>query len=470
MRSNHFLMKKEALLFSLAFIIFVAIVSFGLGGCAQVGMPTGGPRDSTAPKLVNATPKLFETNFKDNKIVFTFDEYIVLDNVQKNLLVSPFPKKNPQVEYKLKTVTVKIKDTLLENTTYAINFGDAIKDNNEGNIFRDFTYVFSTGSKIDSLQISGDVKLAETGKTDSTIVAMLYKDTDDTTVQHRKPDYIARVNPKGKFRFRNLAPGTYKLYALKDNDGLKTYNSKTELFAFLDSAVVLKDSIAGIKMNAYAESKEEKKAGGSVKSLPEKKLKLTTSLDNNQQSILDSLKVISNRKIKSFDKEKFFLADTLFKKIEGTYLSLDSTGKIFTIFTPWKEDTKYNLFIDKTAITDTLNEQLTRNDTIAFKTKKEADYGHILLRFQNLDTATHPVLQFIKSDQLFKSVSITASTWSDNLFEPGEYELRILFDRNQNGKWDPGNYAERRQPETAITLDQKLTIKANWDNERDIKL
>lgn len=217
-------MKKEALLFSIVLLIYISIISIGLGGCAQVGMPTGGPRDSTAPKLLTANPALFQTNFQANKIVFTFNEYIVVDNIQKNLLVSPYPKKNPQVEYKLKTVTVKLKDTLLENTTYAINFGDAIRDNNEGNIFRDFTYVFSTGSRIDSLQVSGEVKLAETGKIDTTIIAMLYKDTDDTTVQHRKPDYVTRVNAKGNFRFRNLAAGTYKLYALKDNDGGKTYS------------------------------------------------------------------------------------------------------------------------------------------------------------------------------------------------------------------------------------------------------
>lgn len=470
MRSNHFLMKKEALLFSIVLLVYISIISIGLGGCAQVGMPTGGPRDSTAPKLLTANPALFQTNFQANKIVFTFDEYIVIDNIQKNLLVSPFPKKNPQVEYKLKTVTVKLKDTLLENTTYAINFGDAIRDNNEGNIFRDFTYVFSTGSRIDSLQVSGEVKLAETGKIDTTIIAMLYKDTDDTTVQHRKPDYVTRVNAKGNFRFRNLAAGTYKLYALKDNDGGKTYNTKAELFAFNDSVIVLKDSVNGIKMFAYSETKEEKKGAASVKSLPEKKLKVTTSLENNQQGILDSLKIIFNRKIKSYDQEKFLLTDTLFNKIATTHFSIDSAGKIFTIYTPWKEDTKYNLLIDKTAITDTLNDQLTKTDTIAFKTKKEADYGHVLLRFLNLDTASHPVLQFVQNDQVYKSVPITAATWSDKLFEPGEYELRILFDRNRNGKWDPGNYAEKRQPETAITLDQKLTIKANWDNERDIKL
>jgi hypothetical protein len=456
--------------FAAAAVFF--IISLTIGGCAQVGIPTGGPKDSIPPVLISAVPKLYQTNFTGDKITFTFDEYINLDDIQKNLLVSPYPKVNPQVNFKLKTVTVKLKDTLLANTTYAINFGNAIKDNNEGNPYKNFTYVFSTGSTVDSLKLSGQIILAENGKKDSTMIALLYRDSDDTTVQHRKPNYVARCDSAGKFTFTNLSEGTYKIYGLKDNDGGKTYNSKIETFAFLDHDIKLTDSdnVSPVILYAYAEEKDNRKKGTVIKTLPEKKLKYTTSLSTFTQGLLDSLVITFNRPVKTFDAQKITLTDSSLNKIEGSTITLDSTKKIFSIKTKWAEDFSYRLILDKTAVTDTLGDQLTKSDTIKFKSKKIADYGSLVIRFTNIDLQTHPVLQFIKGEELFKSVPITTTAWSDKLFEPGEYELRILFDSNNNGKWDPGNYKLKLQPEKAITVDKKLNIRANWDNERDVKL
>ncbi|MEO7766062.1 MAG: Ig-like domain-containing domain, partial [Ferruginibacter sp.] len=232
MKISHFLYFA----LSVAAIYFISITGTG---CAQIGSPTGGPRDSLPPVLISANPKLFTTNFSANKITLSFNEYVDVQDIQDNVLVSPFPKVNPTVEFKLRTVTVKLKDTLRPNTTYAINFGNAIRDNNEGNPFRNFTYVFSTGKTIDSLQAGGKVIIAETGKEDSTIIALLYRNVDDSAVQKRKPDYVAKLDSTGNFMFRNLSEGKYKIYALKDGDGGKTYNSKIELFAFADSEIVV---------------------------------------------------------------------------------------------------------------------------------------------------------------------------------------------------------------------------------------
>lgn len=463
-------MVSKGFFYSFSALAVFCIISWMIGGCAQVGMPTGGPRDSLPPVLVSAVPKLYQTNFTGDKIVFTFNEYIDVADIQKNLLVSPYPKVNPQVSFKLRTVTVKLKDTLLENTTYAINFGNAIKDNNEGNPYRNFTYVFSTGNTVDSLTFSGQIILAENGKKDSTMVALLYRSADDTTVQHRKPDYIARCDSAGKFTFTNLSQGNYKVYGLKDNDGGKTYNSKTETFAFLDHEISVTDSVSPVTLYAYAEEKDNKKKGTVTKSLLEKKLRYTTSLGTFTQGLIDDLLITFNRPIKTFDAQKIILTDSLLKKIEGSTISLDSTKKIFTIKANWTEDIGYRLIMDKAVVTDTLGDQLTKSDTIKFKSKKIADYGSILIRFANMDVKKHPVLQFVKGEEVFKSVPITGATWNDKMFEPGEYELRILFDDNNNGKWDPGNYKLKLQPELAITIDRKLNIRANWDNERDVKL
>ena len=137
-------------------IIFAALLS----SCGQQVPPTGGPRDSIPPKLVAALPEYGAKNFKGNKITLVFDEYITLENPYEKLTYSPTPKINPNAEGKLKTITVKLKDTLEENTTYSIDFGEAIKDINENNILKDFTYTFSTGAYIDSAYLTGKVIIA----------------------------------------------------------------------------------------------------------------------------------------------------------------------------------------------------------------------------------------------------------------------------------------------------------------------
>lgn len=466
MRISHFL-------YFITVVLIACFISFLVTGCAQIGAPTGGPRDSIPPELVSATPKLLSTNFNGNKITLVFNEYVDVKDVQTNVLVSPYPKTNPQVDFKLKTVTVKLKDTLLANTTYAINFGNAIQDNNEGNPFRNFTYVFSTGNTIDSLQLGGQVIIAETGKKDSTIIAMLYRNVDDSAVQKRKPNYIAKLDSSGNFKFTNLSAGSYKVYALKDGDGGKTYNSKIELFGFADKEVIVSDSSAPITLYAFEEEKDIKKtpvtATPKTGAQADKKLKYTSSLSSNEQDLLTNLLLTVNHPLKTFDPRKIILTDTNYNKIIST-ITLDSTQKIIQINAKWIEENHYRLLVSKDAFSDSTGTELAKSDTIKFTTKKTADYGSIVLRFSNLILADRPVLQFVKDQEIYRSVAITGTIWSDKLFPPGDYELRILFDTNNNGKWDPGNYGQKLQPEKAITLDTKLNIKANWDNERDVKL
>src|SRR5690606_11355640 len=130
---------------------------------------------------------------------------------QQNLLVSPVPKITPTVESKLREVTVTLRDTLEENTTYSLNFGDAIKDVNEGNPVRNFTYIFTTGSRLDSLSITGNVLLAESGKVDTTLIVVLQTDYADSALRER-PRYVAKLDSRGYFRFGNLPAATYALY------------------------------------------------------------------------------------------------------------------------------------------------------------------------------------------------------------------------------------------------------------------
>ena len=465
-------MKIKNLFYIPAVLLLAYIISITGTGCAQIGAPTGGPRDSLAPVLVTASPKLLATNFTGNKITLIFDEYINVLEVQKNVLVSPYPKTFPIIDFKLKSVTIKLKDTLLENTTYAINFGNAIVDNNEGNPFKEFTYVFSTGKMIDSLKLSGTVLMAETGKPDSTLQALLYRNGNDSSVEKRKPDYIAKINSDGRFTFTNLSNGRYKIYALKDGDGGKTYNSKIESFAFANADIIVSAKNDSVHLFAYEEEKEKKKLPSpTARTAADKKFKYTTSVNKTTpQELLKNLEIRFNNTLKNFDTNKIMLTDTNANRIEGIRYLIDSTRKLVSIKYKWPPENAYRLIINKDAVSDSANNILAKNDTISFTSKKESDYGAILLRFLKLDLSRHPVIQFLKSGEIVKSIPVTSAVWSDKLFDPGEYELRILYDTNNNGIWDPGNYAKKIQPEKATTLDQKLTIKPNWDNERDIEL
>lgn len=443
-----------------------------LSGCAQIGAPTGGPKDTLAPQLVNANPKLKSVNVTANKISLTFNEYIEVKDAFNNVLVSPLPKNIPIVDYKLKTVTVRLKDTLQPNTTYSINFGNAIVDINEGNALNNFTYIFSTGNTIDSLQLKGKIFMAETGKVDSTLMVMLYRNAPDSAVEKRRPDYVGRISGDGSFTFTNLPAGQFKLYALKDGDGSKTYNIKTELFAFADAAITVSDTTPSTTLYAYSELKDTRNTKPDVAPVPanDKRLRYTTSLANGFQDLLGSLTVSMNKPLKAFNNGFITLTDTNYNAINGVAITPDSAQKNLVVTNKWTPGAVYYLLINNKLGEDSTGTQLTKSDTVRFAAKREEDYGNLVLRFKNFDAAKHMVLQFVQSDNVVKSFAITTAEWTDKLFIPGDYELRVLYDANKNGKWDAGSYNEKRQPERVVPLQQKLNIRANWDNERDINL
>ncbi len=451
------------------FLSLYISVFFG-AGCAQIGAPTGGTRDSLAPVLVRAAPGLKALNFRGNRITLTFDEYVELQELQNNLLISPLPKSNPIINSSLKNISIRLRDSLLPNTTYSIQFGNAIRDINEGNIYPNFTYVFSTGNTIDSLSLAGKVMLAETGLPDSTISVLLYRNTNDTAVQKLKPDYMARLKGDGSFLFENLPPTSFKVYALKDDDGSKNYNSKSELFAFYESAVQPGDSSRQVMLHAYAEEPpKDNKVIRVLKPVLEKKLKFTNNLQGNQD-LLTSLSLSFNNPIKTFDSNSLVLRDTNYAAIPGGFPSIDSTRKILSYNPGWSPGRAYRLIVDSTSLEDSAGNKLTIKDTLSFSAKKVTEYGRVIFRFKNYDQSKNPVLQLISGQAVKYVFPLTGATWENSRIAPGEYEIRILLDANNDGVWTPGSYTDKRQPERAITLPQKLAVKADWDNERDLTL
>ena len=448
-------------------------------GCAQIIPPTGGPRDSLPPVMLGALPKDSTLNFTGNKITITFDEYIQLERPEEQLIISPVPKVSPLIEARLKEVTIRIKDTLEENTTYSINFGKSLKDINEGNPAKQFTYLFSTGTYIDSSTLSGKVIVAETGRPDSTLIVMLHRNFDDSVVSKEKPRYFTRLDSAGRFNFNNIAPGRYNIFALKDQGGQKMYMRNSDLFAFYDSALTIGDNNIHPVLYAFAEEPEEQRPGGTRPSAAtaktaapkkEKKLSYSTSLESNQQDLLGDLTLTFSEPLQSFDSTKLHFTDTLFQPVRGYHIKADSVNKLFTLTYPWKEEQDFRLVLEKDIAKDSSGTELAKADTIRFKTKKNSDYGRLKMRLQNLDTAQHIVLVFYKADKIERSQPITGKDVNFTLFRPDDYEIRILYDVNTNGKWDTGNYWQKVQPEKIVSDGKKYTVRPNWDNEITIEL
>lgn len=215
------------------FLLLLVVVS-----CAKRGSITGGLKDTIAPVLKASFPKNFSTNFKENEIKLTFDEYIKLKDLKKQLIISPPMKNEPLISplTSSKYITIKINDTLKPNTTYSFNFGQSVADNNEGNTLNQFKYIFSTGNNIDSLAIGGKIKDAYNKEVESFVSVMLYEVNDtykDSIVYNETPRYVTNTLDSLKtFRLENIKAGKYLLVAMKDYNNNNKYNPKKDKIGF----------------------------------------------------------------------------------------------------------------------------------------------------------------------------------------------------------------------------------------------
>lgn len=214
-----------------------AIIAALAAGCASLGRPEGGPRDVTPPVFVSGDPGNGAVNVKANKIKLHFDENITLKNVQQTVIVSPAQKRQPLISSNGKSITVELRDTMRDSMTYTIDFGDAIADLNEGNPLDGFAFAFSTGPVIDTLSISGMVLEARTLEPAQGMLVGVYNSNEPDSVITTIPfERVTRTNQRGQFTLRNLAPGSYRVYALKDNNGDYHWD-RSEDIAFFDEIV-----------------------------------------------------------------------------------------------------------------------------------------------------------------------------------------------------------------------------------------
>ncbi len=214
--------------------VLLALMAYA---CASIGTPDGGPYDEDPPVLLRCSPQLNATNNTQKKITLTFDEYIQLESASEKVVVSPPQIETPEVKTNGKRVEVNLLDTLRANTTYTIDFSDAIVDYNESNPLGDFTFTFSTGETIDTLQVSGTVLDASNLEPIKGILVGLHSDLADSAFTTQPFVRVARTDSRGRFTIRGIAPGTYHAYALQDVDQNFIFSQKSEMIAFSDDTI-----------------------------------------------------------------------------------------------------------------------------------------------------------------------------------------------------------------------------------------
>jgi len=537
---------KRKTYFKLIFLI--AIISFSLFyGCASIQQPTGGPKDTIPPKILKEDPKNFSTNFKSPQIDIQLDEYFKLNNVGKEISLSPDVDKQPDYRIKKKTLNVRLQDTLESNTTYTINFGKAIADYNEGNILKNYVYVFSTGPKIDSMSISGTVinSLTKEPQLDATV--FLFPLNRDTLFGKKRAHIFTSTDSSGNFKLKYLKEGTYKIYALYEKEGGdRIYNSTNEEIAFQVQPLELKKDITGVELQLFKEDPENFR-------ITDRKIENSGKIiyTFNQKLAKPGLRILSpaelnNNRVLEFSKNgdtallwtKEMTFDSIQVAITNNNIPLDTTvirrskrddykqdititdnspsGKIkpgtdftLTFLAPvgsietknivllqdsvpvknfrfekdsistrkynfkfsWKPEKSYDLTIPEGAV-----KGLYRGKNKVYKKVLQRDveenYGNLTVKFTVEDTTKNYVVQLLNDqNEILTSRSIkTTSTLNYLMYPIGKYSFRIVYDANNNGKWDTGNVKKRLQPEKIWNAPNEITLRANWDLEEKITI
>lgn len=513
---------------------------FALWQCARRGTPSGGEIDTTPPVLKRAEPKNLSVNFKSNSIRLYFDEFIKLEDIQNQLVVSPPLKYIPDIKPKSgpsKIVEIKFKDTLRENTTYTLNFGQSIVDNNEGNPNSFLSYVFSTGDYIDSLSLSGAIKDAYNRTAEKFVSVMLYSIDSaytDSTIYKYPPNYLTNtLDSFPLFSLKNLKAGDYALFALKDEGKNNVFDQRSDKIGFLTDTINLPtDNVYllnlfkekpdySISVPSYVaknhivfgyqgsqenfEIKTLTVLPDSVKTLMLKdrekdtidywltptdldsivftvtnqKLKVVdTFVVKTRKLPLDSLKLTPNHTGKlNFEDTFHILGNTPITKIDTSKIAVLDKDTIQTPFSlkldsiknkvdfnfEITDNQKYNVILLPGAIEDFFGMQ---NDTIVTRlsTGGYAEYGNLTLNLSG--NVIYPLLVELieENGTLVRSVSAKKpQAFEFNNLDPKNYRIRIIFDTNDNGKWDTGNYLKKIQPELIKYYPDLIEIRANWE-------
>lgn len=574
--------------------IFYALFLAVLFSCAHPVSPGGGPKDMKPPEILACYPENGSANFGVDRFTIDFDEFVTLEDVQNEALISPPLNETPDFKIKGKSLEVKFNEELKSNTTYSIYFGDAITDITEGNPISNYTYIFSTGAYVDSLSLQGKVLNAFTHQEVEDCFVMLYKDNNDTIPLDSlplllRPYYLSKTDENGRFRFNGLGNDEYLMFAILDMNSSLSFDQPNEEIAFLDTLVtpsyvikpivdttvvdsidlivadtllsetsdsllidkddLFSEQLVTYEMFLFKEKDTLLKLMSSkvirdntlqfVFNLPAKDVFITTlnysdrelwyvsemsketdtitwyyhnlpidTLDLLVMNGADTLEMFSlniakkqvgkNRKKDESLELKWELKPTskilkphtsprikFYQPIDN--INFDSSvliAGVDTILNPGfhftdslkmeievpvenVEDAKYKIAISDSSIYDWNG--LANNDILAqFSTKPLSEYGTLILNISNTKKQTL-ILQLLNAnEEILRQDFFSGDT---NLvykyLKPEKHRLKVIYDTNNNGKWDTGNYLKNQQAEKITYFEKELELRANWDIEEE---
>ena len=527
-------------LFLLVFLLLTAYLSM-LSSCAQVGSLTGGPRDTIPPQLDSArsTPN-FQTHFEKQAILLIFNEFIDLKDVFNQVVVSPPLAKRPTVTLeKYRNVKFEFdKDEVLRpDATYTIQFGDAIKDFTEGNA-APIRFIFSTGDYLDSLQVTGTVVDAFTGKPVEKILVLLYDNLADTVVRTERPFYFAKTDAKGTFNIENVKSDTFKIFALEDANLNYLFDQSSERIGFLDQAIQTGDSLqAPVQIRFFQEElplrlqgqpstqpglikltfnrapwdlkfqasepllfhKTEKDTAFLWHERPDSlswtiflqsgdqrdtvavrpatrpanwdQLRLRAAIKGQlpAQNPAQPIQIRWNYPVKGVEMDSIQLwsDSTLLENMNLRVFPDTADLQQLTVQFDWEEGKSYKLLFLPKALAGW---QGLSNDSLSLKCPiaNQADLGSVHLQIDHLEAGQTYVVELMQQETALHRFTLSSdqSSWETWILglKPGSYQARLIEDRDGNGRWSPGNYDRKLQPERLLNWPLE-PVRANWEVE-----
>lgn len=563
--------------------------------CASMGSPSGGDYDFDPPKVLSSRPTPNETFVKSGKVQIVFDELVQIEKPMEKVIVTPPQRNFPIIRAQNNKVIVELKDTLLANTTYTIDFTDAIVDNNEKNALEDFALSFSTGAVVDTLSISGKVLAADNLEPVSGIYVGIHSNLSDTAFTTLPFKRISRTNELGRYSIKGIAPGEYKIYALDDVNRDYKYDNPGEAIAFLDKiivpsveAAVRQDSVFNLKdlsfdtiktvhytkflpddivlrsftsdfKRQYLQKHErltedvisiyfgaptampkiealdipkpitdwsvlERTAGNdtlkfwitekAIAAMDTLSLKVSYNMTdslNKLQYVTDTLNFISRTKkkvkddkkkdkdeevtfltlttdiaqlfdvykdiniefdypVKDFEKNKIFVqyqADSTYSNVDYVLEKDSLNPRKYRIQNKWIPGGQYRFVVDSATLhsyTGLWNDK----QEVLFRVKTLDQYGSLDINIYNLPDSMPAFVELLdKSDKPVYRATVKDDIASFVYLNPGIYYARIILDANGNGRWDPGDYSEMREPEMVNYYPKTFEIRAFWDITED---